>query len=62
MNYSIEIYKEALKYLRNLDQPTRTRIVHALQVLADDPYHSDLDIKKMHGRTDDFRLQNRITR
>jgi mRNA interferase RelE/StbE len=57
MNYSIEFYKPALKYLQRLDKPTRTRIVHALQILSEDPFHSELDIKKMKGSEDEFRLR-----
>lgn len=57
MSYSIEIYKEALKYLRKLDRPTRSRIVHALKVLAENPYHPELDIMKMHGTSNEFRLR-----
>ena len=57
MSYSIEIYKDALKYLNKLDRPTRTRIVHALQVLADNPYNLELDIKKMQGVTEEFRMR-----
>lgn len=49
MNYSIEFYKSALKYLQKLDKPNRTRIVHALQILSDNPFHSELDIKRMKG-------------
>lgn len=57
MSYSIEIYKDALKYLNKLDRPTRIRIVHALQVLADNPYNPELDIKKMQGIAEEFRLR-----
>lgn len=57
MNYSIEIYKEAFKYLKKLDKPTRIRIAHAIQVLADNPYNAELDIKKMQGIEEEFRLR-----
>ncbi|XID91565.1 type II toxin-antitoxin system RelE/ParE family toxin [Paenibacillaceae bacterium WGS1546] len=57
MSYSIEIYKDALKYLNKLDKPTRTRIVHSLQILADNPYNPELDIKKMQGITEEYRLR-----
>lgn len=57
MNYSVEFYNDALKYLQRLDKPTRSRIVHALQILSEDPYHSELDIKRMKGTTEEYRLR-----
>jgi len=57
MNYSIEFDKSALKYLHKLDKPTRRRIIHSLQILSENPYNSELDIKRMQGTTDEFRLR-----
>lgn len=57
MSYSIEIYRDALKYLTKLDRPTRTRIVHALQILADNPYNPELDIKKLQGVIEEYRMR-----
>jgi mRNA-degrading endonuclease RelE of RelBE toxin-antitoxin system len=47
MNYSIEFYEGAYKYIQKLDKFSRTQIVHSLQVLSEDPFQSKLDIKKM---------------
>lgn len=57
MSYSIEIDRIALKYLKKLDKPTRTRIYNHLKILSQDPYHSELDIKRMQGTTDEYRLR-----
>ncbi|WP_418303833.1 type II toxin-antitoxin system RelE family toxin [Paenibacillus crassostreae] len=37
-------------------------MIHALQVLSDNPYNPELDIKKMHGVTEEFRLRVGIYR
>lgn len=57
MSYSIKIDRIALKYLKKLDKPTRTRIYNHLKILSQDPYHSELDIKRMQGTTDEYRLR-----
>lgn len=57
MNYSIEFDKNAFKYLQKLDKSTRTRIVHSLQILSENPFNSELDIKRMQGAIDEFRLR-----
>jgi mRNA interferase RelE/StbE len=57
MSYSIEIDRIALKYLKKLDKPTRTRIYNFLKILSQDPYHSELDFKRMQGTTDEYRLR-----
>ncbi|MCR8644481.1 type II toxin-antitoxin system RelE/ParE family toxin [Paenibacillus sp. N1-5-1-14] len=57
MTYSIEFDKEAFKYLQKLDKTTRLRIVHSLQILSEDPYHPELDIKRMKGTSDEYRLR-----
>lgn len=56
MTYSIEFYKEALKYLQRLDKPSRTRIVRHLEILSEDPFHPELDVKRMKGTLEKFRL------
>jgi mRNA interferase RelE/StbE len=62
MNYSIEFDKNAFKYLRKLDKPTRTRIVRTLEILSENPFNSELDIKRMQGTIDEFRLRIGIYR
>lgn len=57
MTYSIEFYKDALKYLQKLDRTNRIRITQHLQILCEDPYHPELDIKRMQGTMDEYRLR-----
>jgi mRNA interferase RelE/StbE len=57
MTYSIEIDKDALKYLQKLERPLRIRITNALQILSDNPFHSELDIKRLKGTEHDYRLR-----
>lgn len=57
MTYSIEFYKDALRYLQRLDKPTRTRIVRHLEILSENPFHLELDIKRMKGTIEKFRLR-----
>ncbi len=54
MNYSIEFYKEALKYLQRLDKPSRIRIVQHLEILSENPFHPELDIKRMRGTSENI--------
>ena len=62
MTYSIEFYKDALKYLQRLDKPTRTRIVQHLQILSENPYHPELHIERMKGTLEYFRLPDGLYR
>lgn len=49
MNYKIEFSNKAYKYYKKIDAPTRKRINNHLLILAEDPRHSELDIKKLKG-------------
>lgn len=57
MNYEIELSTEATKYLRKLDKPTRIRLLNHLNLLAENPRHAELDIKKLQGRKNLYRLR-----
>ncbi|GJM75748.1 hypothetical protein HMSSN036_79640 [Paenibacillus macerans] len=57
MNYEIELSTESAKYLRKLDKPTRIRILNHLNILAENPRHHELDIKKLQGKTNLYRLR-----
>ncbi|NMO97719.1 type II toxin-antitoxin system RelE family toxin [Paenibacillus lemnae] len=57
MNYEIKFHKDALKNIQKLDKPTRNRILDHIHILADDPKHPELDIKKMQGVNNQFRLR-----
>lgn len=55
--YSIELSKAASNYFRKLDAPTKKRIQKTLRELAEDPTTSFLSIKKLVGRTEEYRLR-----
>lgn len=57
MNYKIEFSNKAYKYYKKIDAPTRKRINNHLLILAEDPRHSELDIKKLKGYKDTYRLR-----
>jgi len=57
MNYEIKFHKDAFKYLQKQDSNSRNRILDHLEILSEDPRHPELDIKKMQGVDNQFRLR-----
>jgi mRNA interferase RelE/StbE len=57
MNYEVRFYKDAIKSIKNLDTPTRNRILDHIKILSENPRNPELDIKKMQGLEDRFRLR-----
>lgn len=57
MNYEIKFLKDAYKYLQKQDLVTRNRILDHLNILSEDPRHPELDIKRMQGMENRFRLR-----
>ncbi|WJH36608.1 type II toxin-antitoxin system RelE/ParE family toxin [Paenibacillus sp. CC-CFT747] len=57
MNYEVKFYKDAIKTLQKLDRVTRNRILDHINILSENPRHPELDIKKMQGVHDQFRLR-----
>ena len=57
MNYEIKFLKDAFKFLQRQDATTRNRILDHLHILSEDPRHPELDIKKMQGVENRFRLR-----
>jgi mRNA interferase RelE/StbE len=57
MNYRIEFSNKAYKYYKKIDTATRKRINNHLLILAENPRHSELDIKKLKGYKDTYRLR-----
>lgn len=56
--YSLKIHKEALKFIQSRSDSERKIIKTKLDLLTENPYnHSLLDIKKMKGLKDVFRLR-----
>lgn len=56
-NYVIEFSTDSEKYLRKLDKPTRIRILDHLNILAENPRDNELDIKKLKGKTNLYRMR-----
>jgi len=57
MIYEIKFSTDSEKYLRKLDKPSRVRILNHLKILAENPRNPELDIKKMQGRLNLYRLR-----
>lgn len=57
MNYEVKFYKDALKFIQKLDKQTRNRILDHIKILSTNPKHPELDIKKMQGLENRFRLR-----
>ncbi|MFZ5592317.1 MAG: type II toxin-antitoxin system RelE family toxin [Bacillota bacterium] len=49
MAYEVRIHREALKFYKSLPAEWRLRIDQAVEKLRQDPWRSDLDIKRLHG-------------
>lgn len=69
--YQVKLSKEAAKYYRKMDRPTRDRIDKALDAIGDDPFDVEHhDIKPLHGllkelwryRMGKFRIVYRVNR
>jgi mRNA interferase RelE/StbE len=57
MNYEIKFHNDALKTIQKLDKQTRNRILDHIHILAENPMHPEMDIKKMQGVNNQFRLR-----
>lgn len=57
MNYEIKFYKDALKSIQRLDKISRNRILDHIKILSENPKSNELDIKKMQGTDNQFRLR-----
>jgi mRNA interferase RelE/StbE len=57
MNYEIKFYKDALKSIQKLESITRNRILDHINILSENPRNPELDIKKMQGFENRFRLR-----
>jgi mRNA interferase RelE/StbE len=56
--YNLLYSKQAAKYIKKQDNPTRKRIREALLTLAENPYHRGvLDINSLKGVDSAFRLR-----
>ncbi len=55
--YSINLTKKALKQLSELDEPLKGRILDALVILQDYGFSGRLDIKKLRGYRNHYRIR-----
>ena len=55
--YNIRFSKDAGKYIKKLDRVTKGRIRKALLQLAANPYQSNLDVKRLSGYENSYRLR-----
>ena len=55
--YHVFLEKKALKQLEKLDKDTRSRIVEALHTLRDEGFSRRLDIVKLRGYKNQYRLR-----
>jgi len=57
MKYIIRFTPAARSQLRAIDRPTAMRIFAALTPLGEDPYRDDVDVKKLKGTGDHYRMR-----
>ena len=55
--YNVNLTKKALKQLRELDEPIKSRILEALVILRDYGFSRRLDIKKLRGYRNHYRIR-----
>ncbi|WP_404469496.1 type II toxin-antitoxin system RelE/ParE family toxin [Sutcliffiella horikoshii] len=56
--YELKYSKQAMKYIKKQDKPTKKRLEKALFTLAENPYQRDtLDISSLQGLDGAFRLR-----
>lgn len=55
--YKLEIKKQPAKYIDKRNPKEKVRIAQAFSKLQENPYRRDLDIKKMRGHANDYRLR-----
>lgn len=55
--YSIRFSRDAGKYIKKMDRITKERIKKSLIILAENPYKTNLDVKKLSGYEDSYRLR-----
>jgi len=56
-HYRIFLERRAQRQLEKLDEETKARIIEALYVLGDIGFSARLDIKKLQGYKDQYRLR-----
>ena len=55
--YNVSLTKKALKQLNELNEPFKSRILEALVILRDYGFSGRLDIKKLRGYKNHYRIR-----
>jgi mRNA interferase RelE/StbE len=55
--YEIEFRKQVIRFIDKRTPKDKTRITNIFLKLKENPYRSDLDIKKLEGRPNVYRLR-----
>ena len=56
MTYKVELHKEVRKFLQK-HEDLRAKIVQNLELIAQNPYNTTLDIVKLQGQNNHYRLR-----
>jgi mRNA-degrading endonuclease RelE of RelBE toxin-antitoxin system len=59
MNFEINIKNKSLKFISSLQKKDRERLKEAILVLKDDPVLKSLDITKLKGEKNKYRIRKR---
>ena len=55
--YAIEFRKQVIGFIDKRTPKDQTRVTNIFLKLKENPYRADLDIKKLEGRSDVYRLR-----
>ncbi|EPY3961713.1 type II toxin-antitoxin system RelE family toxin [Campylobacter upsaliensis] len=56
MPYNIEYHKDFIKFLKK-HQDIQAKVFESFEAIAQNPYEAKLDIKKLQGRANHYRLR-----
>jgi len=56
--FTVKIERKVQKFLNSLREKDRKEIIKKIQILSENPFSKELDIKKMKGEEDIFRLRS----
>ncbi|EJM3944268.1 type II toxin-antitoxin system RelE/ParE family toxin [Campylobacter upsaliensis] len=56
MPYNIEYHKDFIKFLKK-HQDMQAKVFESFEIIAQNPYEAKLDIKKLQGKANHYRLR-----
>ncbi|EIW4616526.1 type II toxin-antitoxin system RelE/ParE family toxin [Campylobacter upsaliensis] len=56
MPYNIEYHKDFIKFLKK-HQDIQAKVFESFEIIAQNPYEAKLDIKKLQGKANHYRLR-----